>query len=369
MRIAYIVEYFPPHIGGVETLFDNLTRGVAKKHDVDVLTMAIPGAAREERSAGRTIHRVRCHSRYEFPFKVREGVRMIEKADVVHTTTFMGAGNTWLSRQFADKPTVLTFHESWRDLYFKIHPPHAAAFNYTMEWLTRFFYRNDTIVTPSNYTRDALIGLGVPGHNVHVIPHGIDHKIFKPKGDRAIDTDAPTYMFIGRPGVTKGLDYLLEAVPRIAREIPDAKFIVVVSKYDKEYRRYATRIDNLVKEGKAIQMEPLQPQTRMASVVRSADVVCVPSLSEGFGFSAVEAQACGVPVVASHAGSLPEVVSGGVLVEPKNPKAMADAVIKLLSDEKTRARLGSRGARFTKRFTWERSVREHLKLYERVASE
>jgi D-inositol-3-phosphate glycosyltransferase len=106
----------------------------------------------------------------------------------------------------------------------------------------------------------------------------------------------------------------------------------------------------------------------MASLIRSVDVVCVPSISEGFGFNAVEAQACGIPVVASRAGSLPEVVKGGLLVPPRNPDAIADAVVGLLKNEKTRKSLGAAGARNAKRFTWRASVKEHLKLYKKVAS-
>jgi glycosyltransferase involved in cell wall biosynthesis len=93
------------------------------------------------------------------------------------------------------------------------------------------------------------------------------------------------------------------------------------------------------------------------------------SLSEGFGFSHAQASRCGVPVVSANAGSLPEVVKNGktgILVPPRDHKALAKATIKVLTNPKLARRLGKNGARYTKRFTWERSVETHLKLYNKM---
>ncbi|QQG40228.1 MAG: glycosyltransferase family 4 protein [Candidatus Aenigmatarchaeota archaeon] len=365
MKITYVLEYFPPHIGGVETLFDNLTRGVARYHDVDVFTMAVPGAPAIERTGRRTVRRVHARSRHAFITKFPAAAKLVRNADIIHTTTFVAAGTAWWANLLVKKPLVLTFHESWGRRFFEVQPPHKAVVNYVLESLIRKLYRNSAIVTPSEYSRNTLIGHGIPGRNIRVISHGIDHGIFNTSVQPLARFDFPTYLFFGRAGISKGLEYLLDAVPFVVKAVPNAKLLLMVSR-DRDYRRVAGKIRALVSAGMAIELEPRTSAQEVASAIRSADVVCVPSISEGFGFSAVEAQACGVPVVASDAGSLPEVVEGGVLVEPRNPKKLAQGIVRLLKDESLRKRLGERGARHVKRYTWEACVREHLKLYKEV---
>lgn len=368
MRILYVLEYFPPHIGGVETYFDNLTRGVAKRHDVVILTTLVPSSKVRDVSEGRRVYRVKSLSRYLFTTKFRDAAGLMRSADLVHTSTFVAAGTTWLAKTLVKRPTVLTFHEAWGRRFFDFQPFYKALVNSSLERLICRVYKNSTIITPSTFTRNTLIGRGVPGKNVHVIYHGIDHTVFNTRVKPLRRYDHPTYLFFGRVGVSKGLEYLLDAAPLVARELPEAKLLLMVSTEEKGYRRVERKIDELSAKGIAMQIEPRPSSQEVAAVIRSADVVCVPSLSEGFGFGAVEAQACGVPVVATRAGSLPEVVRGGLLVEPRSPKALAGALTRLLRDEGLCRELGARGASFAKRFTWKSSVRAHLRLYREVVS-
>lgn len=175
--------------------------------------------------------------------------------------------------------------------------------------------------------------------------------------------DHPTFLFFGRPGVSKGINYLFDAVPKIIEEVPNAKLIMMIS-FDRE--RW---LNEAKKRGidSYIEMLPSQPTAAdVARVIKSVDVVCMPSITEGFGFNAAEAQACGVPVVASNATSLPEVVRGGILVPPRNGDAIAKAVINLLNKPSERKRLGDLGNKYVQRFTWENSVSQHIKLYEKM---
>jgi glycosyltransferase involved in cell wall biosynthesis len=108
----------------------------------------------------------------------------------------------------------------------------------------------------------------------------------------------------------------------------------------------------------------------LAREYNRAAVFVSPSLYEGFGLPAAEAQACGAPVIATHAGALPEVVAQGetgLLVPPADPASLAAAIARVLDDARLGARLGAAGvARIRERFTWSRTASRTLDLYAEV---
>jgi glycosyltransferase involved in cell wall biosynthesis len=102
---------------------------------------------------------------------------------------------------------------------------------------------------------------------------------------------------------------------------------------------------------------------------RGADVFAYPSYAETFGLTLLEAMACGVPVVASNRTSVPEVAGDAALiVDPDDHGAIADAVWRVLSDDRLRQELRTRGLRRAAEFTWERTARETLRAYEQAVS-
>ena len=106
------------------------------------------------------------------------------------------------------------------------------------------------------------------------------------------------------------------------------------------------------------------------AILHGAAALAYPSLDEGFGYSALEAMAAGVPVVAADAGSLPEVCGdAALLVNPRNPSAMADALETAVTDDTVRAELVSKGHEQTERFSVARSATGMAALYRRLAAE
>jgi glycosyltransferase involved in cell wall biosynthesis len=367
MRVLFILEYFPPHVGGVETLFDNLTKKLAARGDeVTVLTSRMPGAPDKEESEGRKIYRISSPSRGSFIFSYPKISKFAKEADVIHTTTYAGAIATKFANRAAKKPVVATFHEVIGKAFFSMENPVSAAFHYSLESLICRYYRRDTLTCPSEATKKAMMGKGMLAGNIHVIPHGIDHGVFNTAARPSIKFDGPTYLCTGRAGVSKGVEYLVDAIPAIAEAVPDSRLVLMLSKKDR-YGKIVSRIKKLGMTDNVVFLEPRKSAAEVAGVIRSCDVVVVPSLSEGFGFNAVEAQACGVPVVSTTAGSLPEVVKGGLLVPPRNSAAIAKAVIKIFKDKGLAKELGSAGSKHAKTFTWERAVKEYLKLYSAAA--
>ena len=198
--------------------------------------------------------------------------------------------------------------------------------------------------------------------------NAIDYDLFNPgKTDGKLIkqklklSDEFVYMYYGRPGVSKGVEYLVRAVPLIRKAVPDSKLLMILAHDAKDrYENIRRMIRDLGIEDSIILLTPV-PRNELPSYIAAADCVVVPSLSEGFGFTAAEACAMGKPVVASNVASLPEVVSGRyVLVEPRNSEALAEGVEKVYRGERETSR--------RRIFSWDKCVAEYLGIYEKMTA-
>jgi D-inositol-3-phosphate glycosyltransferase len=121
-----------------------------------------------------------------------------------------------------------------------------------------------------------------------------------------------------------------------------------------------------------VMLFPPQPQARLADFYAASDVVLTPSRTESFGLVALEAQACGVPVVAAAVGGLRYVVEDGrtgFLVEGHDPADHTDRLLQILRDPALAARLGGEAARRALRFTWDATAQELMSVYDEVAKD
>ena len=167
------------------------------------------------------------------------------------------------------------------------------------------------------------------------------------------------YLYFGRPGGSKGLPYLIKAVPEISRAIPGSKLVLILSRETKaEYRRARRLIEAFNKNNNIIVLDPV-PLERLPDYINIADTVVIPSLSEGFGFSAVESCMLGKKVVVTQTGSLPEVAFGRVVRLPKaDSRAIADGVVRIFRDEYETIP--------AKKFTWAEALQKYEELIESI---
>lgn len=339
MNVLFVLENYLPHIGGVEVVFKNLSEGLVKLgHNVSIVTHRLKGTKRFEIINGVKIYRVNCfHSRYWFTFfSVFNVLKLAKKADIIHTTSFNGAPPAWLASKLTGKPCVITVHEVWIRKWNKLTEMGwlNARFHNLLE---KFIYRLrfNRYVCVSNSTKKQLLGIGVKEKRTVVVYNGVDYEHWDAKKyDKDIRKGLVLeknfiYLFSGRPGISKGLEYLIRAVPLVARKIPNAKLLAIVSKdkaYEKRYKHIMSLIRKWGIKDKVIMHDPV-PYRELPNYIKAADCVVVPSLAEGFGFAAAEACAMDKPVVASHTTSLPEVVSGKfVLVKPKSVEGIATGI-------------------------------------------
>ncbi|MCL4518169.1 MAG: glycosyltransferase family 4 protein, partial [Thaumarchaeota archaeon] len=162
---------------------------------------------------------------------------------------------------------------------------------------------------------------------------------------------------------SKNLFMLLEAAKIVCNEVPESRLVLAGAGFD-ELKPLVRKIgldESVIYVGDI-------PYEENAKFLKMCDVVVCPAVSDGFCFLTAQASACGIPVVASNAGSHRErVVDGNTgIVAELTAEDISDSILRILSDSALAARLGKNGADYSKELTWERSALKHLELYERL---
>lgn len=287
--------------------------------------------------------------------------------DVVHDNQCLGYGLLSLQRNHV--PLVTTIHHPIsRDRALDLAAaPRSKKFT-TRRWYgfvamqARVARRLRSIVTVSQTSRDDTIDdFGVDPDRIAVIANGVDTDLFRPRGDR-VPGRLVAIASADKP--LKGLSHLLDAVAKL--RVDHAIELHLVSNLEPNgpsARKIAELgIADVVRVHNGISDDEL------ASLLASAQVMVVPSLYEGFSLPAVEGLACGTPLVASHAGALPEVVGdAGVLVPPGDVDAIVTEVSALLDSDQRREELSQRGRqRAIEYFSWVAVARATVMAYQRA---
>lgn len=367
MKILFVLEFYLPHLGGAETLFRNLCEGlVLRQHKVAVVTSHLPNTELREQLNGVRIYRVKTpnhNKRYWFTFlAIPKVLKLAKEADVISTTTYNGAFPAWLASKIYRKPCVITVHEIIGSLWGEIQGMNKlSAWSYRfLEWLI-IKLGFSQYVGVSNYTTNAVRAYGKEAVTIY---NGIDYQLFKPRNSKRLRQflrldNSFIYLSYGRPGVSKGIEYLVRAVRLIRDAIPDSQLVLLLGEEPKDRREEIVNLISILGVEDSVQVRLPVPRDMLPNFIAAADCVVIPSISEGFGFSAAEACAMGKPVVASDVASLPEIVSGKyVLVEPRNPKAIAKGVCRVHDGEVTVSK--------PKRFEWADCIRSYERIYEEL---
>ena len=162
----------------------------------------------------------------------------------------------------------------------------------------------------------------------------------------------------------------MQSVDQVTSEFPDVEYVLAGGRHNSIDERLLESVMGRNGTRKHVQMLGHVPWQKLADLYRHAGVFVMPSHYETFGISVIEAMAFGLPVVATHVGGLPEVVEDGVtgiLVPPKDSKALAEALLQLLRDPDLSARMGQAGReRVRSEFTVDRIVSQTLDVYKSV---
>lgn len=266
--------------------------------------------------------------------------------------------------------SVITIHDLAFVRYPNLLTPESLRYYRQVD---RAIESADAIIAVSQCTKADLVELyGAPREKVVVIPEAAD-PFFRPRQEgEAVDvgvlpTRAPFILFVGTLEPRKNLPTLLRAFQRLQR-CGRPEHLVLVGQQGWLVDDLTDLIQSLGVADVVHRVGPLS-MADLRATYWQASVLAMPSIYEGFGLPIVEAMACGTPVVASRAGALPEIVGdAGLLVDPMDDAALADALARLLEDDRLRADLRARGFQRVTGFRWERTARETYALYQKVAA-
>jgi D-inositol-3-phosphate glycosyltransferase len=292
-----------------------------------------------------------------------------ERPDVIHTHCWNSGIATQLVAKHLDLPAVQTFGA----LGAVERGAHGAQRVDVQERrrLEAVVARSATSVV-ATCTDDVfqLVRMGLSRTGISVVPCGVDVNVFSPSGPSASRSERRRVASIGRLLPSTGFDVLLRALPRM----PDVELVIGGARSSEPdsdavvdgLRGLAEELgvaDRLVIYGAAARED-------IPAMIRSADVVAYTPMHDSLGATALEAMACGVPVVAAAAGALVDCVVHDVtgwLVPPNHPAVLANAVNHLMRDDFLRQSMGAAGRdRAKARYTWDRIAADTQRVYDRL---
>jgi D-inositol-3-phosphate glycosyltransferase len=315
------------------------------------------------------------HARAEDPTSHRHS-----PYDVVHSHYWLSGWVGSQEKQIWGVPLVASFHtlgEVKNSVLPKGDRPEPPA---RLVGERRVIAGADRILAPTPLEADHLVNLyGADRERIRVVPPGVDGSLFAPRPKdeakaRLHLANARLLLFVGRLQPFKGPEVairaLAEAVARAPQVAGDVILAVVGGSTGRDAEHdQATRLMELAADigvSDRVVFFPPQPHERLADFYSAAEAVLVPSRSESFGLAALEAEACGTPVIAAAAGGLRYVVidgKTGFLIEGHDPRDYADRILRILSDPVLAARLSKGAFRHAGRFSWDATAADIRRVY------
>lgn len=404
MKICMLAPEFPPVWGGVGTYIFELVRHLPKNVEMHVVTPQREGFSKSQqtRSSSNVLHYLgsNIHLHYistakdsffynaQFQYAcLREVPKIIkdQKIEVIHSHAAHMSDLLLMFRKLkaASITTIHTTIKSQR-IGTKASKGNISDFE-SSEKATQLLYpvlrlseelyfrQKRFYTTPSNWMKTWFNENFKIKTNIRVVPNCIDVADYTIKeNDFAVENIIPQHLkekqivlFAGRLLSLKGVDVLVRAIPKISKALTNDDVLFVFAGPG-DSSRFQNRLINPHTDSKCLFTGPLPKETVVKLMSKSALVV-LPTYNDNSPYTILEAMACGIPVVASNVGGIPEIITNGydgILVNPGSPEALADAIIDLLQDKKLYNQISKREKEtITKKFSWETNMPKYLKAY------
>jgi glycogen(starch) synthase len=390
MRALILSWEYPPRIvGGLGRHVWRLSTALADQgHEIHVVTRDHPDAPPEEWLDGVHVLRVGEYPPIVpfddlVPWVLQFNIGVLETAanllldtdvDVVHAHDWLVAYAAAGVKNLFQAPLVSTVHATEYGRHQGFLPQAMNRLIHQVEWWLT--YESRRTITCSQYMRDQCRRIfELPSEKIDVIPNGVDLQTFTaPDGvdefrSRLVRDGEKLIFFAGRLEFEKGVQTVLEALPRVLDTVP-ARFVVAgIGTHEEELRDHVTRagLDDHV------EFLGFVPDARLRMYYAAADLAVVPSLYEPFGMVALETMASGTPCIAADTGGLRELVvheATGLRFVPGDPASLAGMILRLLTDQRLDQRLTVDARRMLdEQFSWRSIAARTVAVYERAIAE
>ncbi|MDH7507849.1 MAG: glycosyltransferase family 4 protein [Methanomassiliicoccales archaeon] len=397
MRVAITTPEFLSDWGGVGTYAALLAKNLPEEFEVHVITLR-PSKEIESLKQKEVFERAKVHIigsasdtfiyNSQFQFNLMRKFRMLQKEgkfDILHANHAQ-MPDLLLKFFKVGIPSVTTVHTTLRSQMMGTSSSHlslkemersekmTALFSPALLAAERMYIgRCENLIFVSNYIQKLFeVSFGKP-KRFEVIHNGIDTDLFRPRDERECYSYFPMLegheniiLFIGRMLALKGLDVLIDSFAKIIQEI-DAHLVLAGAGSFEPWRKRLIR-NNI--PGSKYTFLGKVPHYKIPFLYPLASVFTLPSYSESFPLTILEAMSCGVPVVATNVGGLPEMIEDGVngfLVEPGDPATLAQKIFQVIHSREKASELARKGRyRAVIEFSAKRMANETAEMYKRV---
>ncbi len=335
MKFVFIVEHYYPYIGGAETLWKNLSEQlVINNHQVTVITTRFQKKLKKQETLnGVDIIRLAIPNRFLFTIlSVKKCVQIAKKVDLIQTSSYTAAIPAYIASKITKTKCVITFHEYWGKLWFKV--PFASLFSKVLYFSFEWFILQlnfDKFIAVSDFTKSRLIDAGVNQNNITRIYNGLEYSHFN--NYILGNSNQFAFCYFGRLGVSKGLDILLEGFSLFIEKNPEVKLKMIVPNYPKNIFLKIKKLTKSLKIESNLIWKHNLSYNDLINEVSATNAIIIPSLSEGFCFTAAESVGLKMPIISSEKGALKEVTGGKVIaISSFSPIGLKQAMEKAYKD-------------------------------------
>ncbi|MFA5747876.1 MAG: glycosyltransferase family 4 protein [Candidatus Absconditabacterales bacterium] len=389
-HIFFVIDYYFPHRGGLENVFENIIKRLLDKgYKISILTSRFDKKLnKNEKKGNLNIYRIG-KNRWQFIlFSIWKGIGILKKnkdISLIHTSTYGGAIPASLLGRLFKKKVVLTVHEIFGKLW-NNYKGNFVGWRYKIFEKLIFSMPYDIYHCVSFYTMNCIrIYYGIPDRKIKMIYNGVDYDFWdiKKVENKEIQELKNKYgwenrfvvLYYGHAGKSKGIDYLIQAILKIVEKNKNILFVfnLIDSKRTEKikneikYLQKNLEIKNMLdkdnlKIGKNIQIFNGFEKEELRKLVASCDLVIAPSLSEGFGSVHTETVAMGKPLVTTNVASLPEVVRGNVkFISPSRTDEIINAINKFKNEIENNNFENEMIPK--KNFSWDETVEKIIRVY------
>lgn len=362
-RLLLFTTSFLPLLGGSEIALDEICRRLPE-FEFDVITGRLnKDLSKNEKRGNFNIHRVGSAISFLLPKAFLplaiffEALRLNRRHHyrTIHAyQASQAAGGAWLFKLTHPKVRFILTLQEGKDL--------ARQGFLTNLFRTLLIYSADEITAISSYLADYARRIN-PKAKITIIPNGVDTEVYKPLENKEIKTDR-TIISVSRLVPKNGLRYLIEALSLI--QDPVLKLWLIGSGPEEN------NLKELVKEkelSERVEFKGSLPPRESAELLKKANLFVRPSLSEGLGTAFLEAMACGVPIIGTPVGGIPDFLKDretGIMARPADAKDLAEKIDLVLSDAELRQKITKNGWELVlEKYTWPKIAADFKEIYER----